>query len=147
MGASWQLEPLDFRTARAPSETLQKTSTKTASASGELTGGTGSYSLATNAANGRGTGSVSIDWPGTDDFVLYMVSSSEALAMTTDTLTPNTPILSGEIKLQTGPFSTSMLDNSNYVFYGTGIDSNDGANATILGQIATTTNGVATTNP
>lgn len=65
--------------------------------------------------------------------------------MTTDTLTADTPILSGEINLQTGPFSTSTLNNSNYVFYGSGIDlSNDNANSTTLGQIATTTNGLAT---
>ena len=112
-------------------------------ASGQITGGSGSFTLATNASNGRGTGSVSIGH-GTSDFVLYMVSSSEALFMTTDALSSNS-IVSGEVKLQTGPFSTSMLNNSNYVFYGSGIDlSNNNANSAALGQIAITTNGMAT---
>jgi len=113
---------------------------------GVLTG-SGSYTMATNAPGGRGTATVTINVPGgtaTSHSVLYMVSSSEVLLMNTDALGSNTPILSGEVKKQTGPFTANSLDNSDYVFYATGIDGSNGGNITALGHAAFTTNGNAT---
>jgi hypothetical protein len=111
---------------------------------GTLAGGSGSYSLATNAPNGRGTAQTtitSVSGMVTNNFVTYVVSSSETLAMSADTLGPNTPIQSGDMKLQTGPFSTSGLTSgSGYVFYAFGFDHSNGGSVTTLGQSEFTTN-------
>jgi hypothetical protein len=116
-------------------------------AHGNLTGGSGTYSM---AASGRGIATLTI--PGapagasTSNLVLYMVSSSEILAMTTDPASTNV-IESGELKKQTGsPFAQTSLDSANYVLYATGVDPSSGGNDTVLGQthFAASANGVGT---
>jgi hypothetical protein len=111
--------------------------------SGAATGGTGTYTVATN---GRGTATTTLTVlgkPQTSNLVLYMVSPSEALFMTTGN--PNTEaILSGELKKQTGPFSTAALfgnvNGNGFVFYTSGVNpGNAGGNVTAVGQ-ATFTN-------
>jgi hypothetical protein len=111
--------------------------------SGAATGGTGTYTVATN---GRGTATTTLTVLGksqTSNLVLYMVSPSEALFMTTGN--PNTEaILTGELKKQTGPFSTAALfgnvNGNGFVFYTSGVNpGNAGGNVTAVGQ-ATFTN-------
>jgi large repetitive protein len=112
-------------------------------ASGVLTGSGSS----TMAANGRGTSTVTINVSGgtaTSHSVLYTVSSSEILIMTTDSLASNTPILSGEVKKQTGPFTQTSLDGNSYVFSFVGLNNSDGTNEATLGHFIFTTNGNAT---
>jgi hypothetical protein len=113
---------------------------------GVLTG-SGSYTMATNAPSGRGTATVTINVSGgtaTSHSVLYMVSSSEVLLMNTDALGSNTPILSGEVKKQTGPFTPTSLDGKSYLFYTTGLSNSDGTNEATVGHFTFTTNGQAT---
>jgi hypothetical protein len=117
--------------------------------SGNLTGGFGSYSMATNAPSGRGNATTTITAPGgtatTTNFVLYMVSPSEALFMTTDLLSSGKPIQSGELKKQTGPFSATALNGNGYVLYTSGVNpANGGGDSTAVGQATFTTNGNAT---
>ncbi len=112
--------------------------------SGNLTGGSGSYTV---AASGRGTSTTTITAPGgstTTHNVLYMVSSSEVLLLSTDSSLSGSPILSGELKLQTGPFAATSLDNKGYVFYVAGVDPANGGNDAVLGQATFSTNGGAT---
>jgi hypothetical protein len=106
-----------------------------------LTGLSGSYSLATNAPGGRGTLQV-----GPANVALYVVSPSDLFVISTDPTDDSHAIVSGELKLQTGPFSTSMLaSGSGYVFYQSAFDSGAGGSVTILGQVQFTTNtGTAT---
>jgi hypothetical protein len=102
-------------------------------ATGVLTGSGAS----TMTATGRGTATVTINVTGgtsTSHSVLYMVSPSEILLMTTDALGSNTPILSGEVKKQTGPFPTTTLDGSSYIFYTTGLSNSDGTNESTVGH-------------
>lgn len=111
--------------------------------------GNGTYSLATNAPGGRGTGSTTttVTPPGsssTGHFVFYMVSSSHALFMTTDLLSTGQPIQSGELRKQSGaPFAATALDNKDYVFYVEGIHGGDGGNDTVIGQSTFSTGGHA----
>lgn len=119
----------------------------TANVAGNTTGGSGSYIMAVNAASGRGTATIMTSGLGTNNLVLYMVSSSEILAMTTDNINiPNAvlSIYSGELRKQTGPFPTTTLDGNNYVLYLTGVDHSSGGNDTVIGQATFTTNGNAT---
>jgi hypothetical protein len=79
-----------------------------------------------------------------------MVSSSEMLLMTTDTLGSNTPgsntsILSGEAKKQTGPFTQTALNGNSYIFSTVGLSNSDGSNQATMGRITLTTSG-STTN-
>jgi hypothetical protein len=117
---------------------------------GSLTSGSGSYSIttATGSPNGRGTATTTttITNPsstGTSHLVLYMVSPSETLFMTTDFASTNA-ILTGELKKQAGPFPTTTLDSKDYVFYVEGVNRTTGGNDTVLGQTTFTTNGNAT---
>jgi hypothetical protein len=117
--------------------------------SGVLTGSGSS----TMTASGRGTSTLTINVPGgtaTSHSVLYMVSSSEILLMTTDTLGSNTPgsntsILSGEAKKQTGPFTQTALNGNSYIFSTVGLSNSDGSNQATMGRITLTTSG-STTN-
>ena len=114
-----------------------------------LTGLSGSYSLATNAPGGRGIGQTVISIQGgavAANYALYVVSPSDFFIISTDPTDASHPIFSGEVKLQTGPFSTSMLaSGSGYVFYTSGFDDGNGGSITILGQAQFTTNtGTAT---
>jgi hypothetical protein len=115
-----------------------------------FTGGSGSYNLPSGAPGGRGTLQIIIPIGGgssvTANDVLYVVSASDAFFMSIDPNDASHPILIGEAKLQTGPFSTSMLaSGSGYVFWTAGIDSSNGASITTIGQAQFTTNtGVAT---
>jgi uncharacterized repeat protein (TIGR01451 family) len=113
--------------------------------SGNATGGSGPYTM---TASGRGTATPTITVVGkssTSNLILYMVSSSEVLFMTADPQSTGKPVISGEFKKQTGPFSATTLDNTGYVFYVMGIDPSNGGNDIVLGQTAFTTNGNATT--
>jgi uncharacterized repeat protein (TIGR01451 family) len=112
-------------------------------ATGNLTGGTGTYTVATT---GRGTATTTttvLGKTGTTNNVLYMVSSSEILFMSKDSLLAGASITSGQIKAQTGPFLTTTLDNNDYGFYAAGLGMN-GGNDTVIGQATFTTNGNAT---
>lgn len=118
-----------------------------------LTGGSGSYSIATNAPSGRGTLTTTINAPGpggvptptTTNFVFYMVSSSEILDMSTDSLLAGKPIQSGEAKKQSGTFLPTALDGKDYVFYAAGIDPSNGGNDSVIGQATFAASGNATT--
>jgi hypothetical protein len=111
----------------------------TTNVAGTTTGGSGSYTMATS---GRGTATITTTALGTNHLVLYMVSSSEILAMTTDNINnPNAilSIFSGELKKQTGPLSTAALYNNvnskGFVFYTSGVNpGNAGGNVTAVGQ-------------
>jgi len=110
--------------------------------------GSGSYSLATNAPSGRGTATTTIGLE-VNHYVIYMVSSSEILAMTTDNVdtsqTITLPILTGELRKQTGtPFAPTALDGKDYVFYVEGVHPGDGGNDTVIGQATFASNGNAT---
>jgi hypothetical protein len=111
--------------------------------------GTGTFSIATNAPSGRGTFATTIatgtSGSVTSNFAIYVVSPSEILSMSTDPVDATHPIQSGEVKLQSGTFTQTSLDNKNYVFYGYAIDGSNGGNVTDLGQSSFTTNGNATT--
>ena len=111
------------------------------------TPGTGTFSLATNAAGGRGTSQTTITGTsGTvvSNYIAYVVSPSLLLTMSSDTADANHPIISGEAMLQTGTFSTTTLDNNGYVLYVSGVDNSNGGNNIGLGQANVTTNGAAT---
>jgi hypothetical protein len=107
-----------------------------------------SYTLPSSAPSGRGTAKVVINLTGggtsTSNSVIYMVSSSEILLMTTDALASNNPILSGVIKKRGLTFPTTSLDGNSYVFHMAGISNADGSNESTFGQFTVTTNGSAT---
>lgn len=113
-----------------------------------VTGITGTFSVATNAPGGRGTSQVMVPLSGggaaTSNSVFYIVSPSEFLSMSTDFIGTYTTIVSGQAKLQTGPFTATMLDNAGYVLAVSGMDGSNGGNATGLTQITVTTGGAAT---
>jgi len=111
-----------------------------------VTGLSGSYSLAPNAPGGRGSGQTVIGDAVAANYALYVVSPSDFFIIGTDPADASHSIFGGEGKLQTGPFSTSMLaGGSGYVLYISGIDAGNGGSVTILGQAQITTNtGVAT---
>ena len=113
--------------------------------SGNLTMGSGSYSV---AANGRGTSSTTITAPGgvaTTNFILYMVSSSEILVLSSDSALAGKSIQSGEFRKQTvATFSPTALDNAGYVSYIHGLDTASGGNDVQLVQATITMNGAAT---
>jgi hypothetical protein len=110
--------------------------------------GSGAYSLAPNAPGGRGTGQFNTPVPGglvTANDALYVVSPSDVFVISTDPTDASHPILSGELKLQTGPFSTSALaSGSGYVFYASGFDSSNGTSNITLGQAEFTNTGSGT---
>jgi hypothetical protein len=113
---------------------------------GVLTG-SGSYTMATNATSGRGTATVTINVTGgttTNHSVLYMVSSSEILLMTTDALSSNTSIVSGEAKKQTGPFTQTSLDGNSYIFSTEGLSNSDGSSEATMGHLTLGPNGAFT---
>jgi hypothetical protein len=103
-----------------------------------IPGGSGSYSLAANAPSGRGTIQIMIPTgggPETSNSAVYVISPSDFFFMTTDLNDAGQPILIGEAKLQTGPFSTSALaSGSGYVFYTSGVIASNGGSDIILGQ-------------
>jgi hypothetical protein len=112
--------------------------------SGPVTGGSGTYTPPN--ANGRATVTTTLTVLGkasTTHLVVYMVSSSEALMMSTDSSFAGNTIFSGELKKQTGPFTATTLDSNDYVFYLDGIGSN-GGNDTAIAQLTFTTMGNAT---
>jgi hypothetical protein len=114
---------------------------------GTLSGGSGSYSLATNAPSGRGTIQTMISTPGgpvTSNYVMYVVSPSDFFALSSDPVDANHPIQGGENLLQTGPFSTAALNSGGFVFYSGGIDPSSGGSDAVIGQAQVTTSGNAT---
>lgn len=76
---------------------------------------------AINGATGRGTMSF-VFGASTIDFAFYVVSSSEAIVMTTDPLSLVNSIAAGEAELQSGSFSPSSL-SGNTVLHDTGLSS------------------------
>jgi hypothetical protein len=110
---------------------------------GTLSGGSGSYSLATNAPGGRGTAQITINSV-TSNYAFYVVSPSDVFVLSTDPTDVNHPIISGENLLQTGTFSTSVLNGGGYVFYAGGVDPSNGGSDTVLAQSQFTTSGNAT---
>lgn len=77
----------------------------------------GSYAI--NSATGRGTLSFIVG-ASTIDFAFYVVSSNEAIVMTTDPLSLTNSIAAGEAKLQSGSFSSSSLSGT-IVLHDTGL--------------------------
>ena len=108
----------------------------------EDTSVTGTYSI--DPTTGRGTATIT-STSGTTNAVLYVVSSSQYLFMSTDPLGDATPILGGEGRKQSGaPFATTALDNNSYAYYLTGILGSSGGNSVVVGQAQFATNGAAT---
>jgi uncharacterized repeat protein (TIGR01451 family) len=98
---------------------------------------TGSATYAIDSSTGRGTVAFT-SGAGTSNFVLYVVSASEFLAMSTDGLSANTPILIGDNRLQTAPnggFTQTSLDGNSYVYWLSTIDPSNGGNVAVVGQI------------
>ena len=103
--------------------------------------GSGTYTI--DPVTGRGTGTVTIG--GTSNTVLYVVSASEILSMTTDPMSPSTPIVSGENRKQAATaFTPTSLDNNAYVVYETAVGITNGEDITAVGQLQFTTNGADT---
>ncbi|HUI61603.1 MAG TPA: hypothetical protein VLX90_15350, partial [Steroidobacteraceae bacterium] len=79
---------------------------------------TGSYG--TIDANGRATMAVSVDGKAASDFVLYVASAQEILALSMDARSQATPLLSGELLQQTaGSFNEASL-NARSVLWASG---------------------------
>jgi hypothetical protein len=113
----------------------------------QSTAGSGAFTLAASAPGGRGTSQTTITGTGgsiTSNFVTYVVSPSLLLSMSTDPADDNHPITSGEAMLQTGPFTTTSLDDNGYVIYVSGLDNGNGGDNVGLGQATVTTGGAAT---
>ncbi len=64
--------------------------------------------------------------------------------MSTDNLTTSHLVQSGELKKQTGPFTQTSLDGSNYIFSTAGLSNSDGSNEATMGHLTLTTNGTFT---
>ena len=106
-----------------------------------LTTGSGTYSF--DPTTGRGTATITNG--GTSNIVFYVVNSSEFLSMTTDSLGPNMPILSGLNQRQTtANFTQTSLDNNAFVFYQSAFDPSNGDNIVAVSQVQFSTNGVNT---
>ncbi|HET9741274.1 MAG TPA: hypothetical protein VFQ00_00870 [Terriglobales bacterium] len=106
------------------------------------TSGSGTYNIDTTT--GRGTLTTTVG--GTTNAVVYVVDSTEFLYLSTDFLSSQ-PILSGEARLQTGgPFMPNSFDNNAYVTSLTGINADNGGNATAVGRIQFGTSGAFTGN-
>ncbi len=104
------------------------------------TSGSGTYSTAVDSTTGRGTSTAN----GIDS-IFYVINSSEIFSMSTDPLSPTTPIVSGEsIKQTTTSYTQTSLDGNAYVFYATAVDPYNGGNASDIGQVAFNTNGANT---
>jgi hypothetical protein len=111
--------------------------------SGPVTGGTGTYAI---ASNGRGTATTTLTVLGktsTGHLIFQMVSSTEVLFMSSDSAVTGTSIFSGEMRKQTGPFTGTTFDNSGFVLHVAGL-AQSGGNDTSIGQLTFTTNGNAT---
>jgi hypothetical protein len=101
----------------------------------------GIYSV---APNGRGVLTTTVGGQ-TIDHVVYIVSASEYLSMSTDVVDSTHPIQSGENKLQTTvAFPAHLTEGSDYAFYTTGIDTSSGGSTVSLGQ-ATFTSSIGNT--
>jgi hypothetical protein len=84
--------------------------------SSALTGGSGTFSV---ASNGRGTAGLTVG-SASFDLALYPVSSSEAIFASTDDLSASHPLVSGEALSSTGPFGVSSFPNS-YLLHMAGV--------------------------
>jgi VCBS repeat protein len=81
----------------------------------------------------------------TTNAVLYAVSPTQGLAMSTDPLSSTAALLSGEYTEQTvASFTGTELNNSGYVFRFYSIDPGNGGNDLVIGQAQVTTGGNAT---
>jgi len=83
-----------------------------------LTGGSGTFTV---AADGRGTGSISVGTLSLN-VVLYPVSSHEVMIATVGPPSSTNPLLSGEAIATVGPFNFQSLQNS-HIFHIAGISS------------------------
>jgi hypothetical protein len=104
-----------------------------AGATANGTGATGRYTSADN--NGRFTATTA--WAGDSSpghFVLYRVSSSQSLLMTTDAPTTN-GVRAGEIEQQSGTFSNSSM-TGNVVYYDTGLSAGGSGGLVDIGLIS-----------
>lgn len=106
------------------------------------TAGSGTYNV--DATTGRGTATFTPNGV-TYNSIIYVVNSSEFLSVTSDALSPATPILSGEYHKQTTTaFTQTSLDNNGYVGYLEGRDPANGGDDIRVVQAQFTTNGNAT---
>lgn len=94
--------------------------TNDAGTTAHVTGATGLLGSSVDA-NGRGTATVSTTTAFPGNLVFYMVSASEALVVSSDVLSINTPAVSGELRLQSGSLTNASL-NGISVFHKAGID-------------------------
>jgi len=80
----------------------------------------GNYNI---AANGRGTASLFIQGfeGGTFHLALYVVSAQEVFTISTDTLSANNPVFSGEVLQQSGSPSSPTSLQGNTIFTETGL--------------------------
>ena len=105
-------------------------------------GGSGTYNVDTTT--GRATETFTISGI-TTNAVLYFVSPTQGLVMTTDPLSSKSSILSGEYIQQTvASFNGTELNNRGYVFRAYNIDTGNGGNDLFIGQAQVTTGGSAT---
>jgi len=81
-----------------------------------LTGGSGTFTV---AADGRGTGSITVGSLSLN-VILYPVSSSEVMIATTGPPSSTNPVLSGEAISTIGPFNFQSLQNS-HIFHIAGV--------------------------
>jgi hypothetical protein len=93
--------------------------------SSQVTGGTGTYSI---ASNGRGTASITVG-QSTLNLALYMVSSHEVIAVTTDPLGAGHPLSAGEFIGTASSFNNASLTNS-HIFHISGL-SNAGPDVSV----------------
>ena len=111
-----------------------------AGTSGHATGASGLVS-GTLTANGRGTFTFSSTATMLTNFAFYQVSSSEALIASTDTATALLPVVSGELRLQSGTFTAASLKGVS-VLHMAGVAS--GVRSAAIGAL--TTDGASTAN-
>ena len=97
----------------------------------DVTGVSGTYSV---ASSGRGTLTPSIG--GGSNYVLYMISSSRFVVLSTDALNASHPLQSGEFDLQTLASFTDASLNAAAVFFSMGYDNTSSGPTVGLGLVS-----------
>jgi hypothetical protein len=97
------------------------------------TGTIGSLS-STLSANGRGSFTLSAPPLFPTNFAFYLVSNSEVLIASTDSISSTAPVVSGELRLQSGTFSNASLHGVS-ILHTAGLDS--GTRSATIGTFTT----------
>lgn len=103
-----------------------------------ITGISGAYSV---ASSGRGT--LSLSPGGGQNFILYMISASRFIAMSSDALDSSHPLQSGQVELQSGALNNAAL-NAPSVLGLTSFDDSSAAPGAAVGVFTPDGNGNAT---